>query len=100
MERSGLMRMSLIFGMLILLAPSHSRAQDLIVNGSFESFSLSGPPNDTTYPQSPGVIRIFGPPSTTVNTEIAGWTIFGQRVAVPNNVDLVDNSLYPAFAGS
>jgi len=97
MEKEGkLMRTCLLSAMLLLFCASQSRA-DLIVNGSFESFSLSGPPSDTTFT---GYIEFVGPPNTVVNTEITGWILIGQSGANPNNVDLTDNSLYPAFAGS
>jgi hypothetical protein len=80
-----------LFAML-LLAVSPSRA-DLIVNGSFESFVIAG--TDTNF--SGLFIRYFSPPA---NTDITGWTISGSSDGSPNNVDLVDKSLYPAFAGS
>ena len=90
------MRMCLLFAMLPFLAASQSRT-DLIVNGSFEGFSISGPPSDISLP---GFVRFLGPPNIVFNIEITGWILVGQTGASPNNVDLVDNSLYPAFVGS
>ena len=91
------MRTCLLSAMLLLLAASQSRAQELIVNGGFESFAVSGTPSDANYP---GFIRFFGPPNTVVNGEITGWALIGQSGPNPNNVDLTNSSLYPAFAGS
>lgn len=77
---------------MLLLAVSPIRA-DLIVNGGFENFVIAG--TDANFG---GFIRYFSPPA---NTDIMGWTISGTPSdGAPNNVDLVDKSLYAAFAGS
>ena len=81
---------------LLLLVVCESRAE-LIVNGGFESFTTSVGSNDINFGS---FIRYFGPPTNASNTEITGWTLIGQNGANPNNVDLVDTSLYPSFAGS
>lgn len=81
---------------LLLLAVSQSRAE-LIINGSFESFSTSGAPYDQNFGS---YIRFFGPPATSSNTEITGWTITGQSGGHPNSVDLANSSLWPAYVGS
>jgi len=93
MEKEGkLMRTCLLSAMLLLFCASQSRA-DLIVNGSFESFSFSGHPSDTTFT---GYIEFFGPPNTVVNTEITGWILIGQSGANPNNVDLTRQPPVPS----
>jgi hypothetical protein len=89
------MKRLLLSAALLLLAVSQGQA-NLIVNGSFESFTTSGPPNDINFGT---FIRFFGPPDTASNTEITGWTLSGQNGGNPNNVDLVDSSIYPAFDG-
>jgi len=90
------MKACLLSAALLLLAASQGRA-NLIVNGSFENFTTSGAPNDTSFGN---FIRFFGPPDTASNTELTGWTITGSSGGNPNNVDLVNSSLYPAFAGN
>jgi hypothetical protein len=90
------MKVRLLAATLLLLAFGQTRA-DLIINGGFESFTTSGAPLDTNFGS---FIRFFGPPNNASNTEITGWTITGQNGGNPNNVDLVDTSLYPAFAGT
>jgi len=70
---------------------------DLIVNGSFDSFVVTGAPLDADFG---GFIRYFGPPNNPTNTEITGWTISGQNGSIPNNVDLVHTSFYPSFTGA
>jgi Protein of unknown function (DUF642)/PEP-CTERM motif len=72
---------------------------DLIVNGSFDSFVVTGAPLDANFGSS-AFIRYFGPPTNTTNTEITGWTISGQNGSIPNNVDLVHTSFYPSFTGA
>jgi choice-of-anchor C domain-containing protein len=76
---------------LFLLACSPAQA-DLIVNGSFENFTVG--PNDVDFGT---FVRFFSPPP---NTDITGWTISGSSSGNPNNVDLVHSSLWPAFAGT
>jgi hypothetical protein len=77
-----------LFATLLLVSPSRA---DLIVNGGFENFVIAG-----TDENFGGFIRYFSP-----NTDIMGWTISGTPSdGAPNNVDLVDKSLYAAFAGS
>lgn len=89
------MKCFLLSAALLLLAASHSRAS-LIVNGSFESFTISGLPNDFNWGP---FITFFGPPETGGNTELTGWTIAGNRGTNPNNVDLVNHILYAPFVG-
>src|SRR3974390_853190 len=91
------MRRVLFTAVLLLIAAGESLAADLITNGSFEHFTTSGPPNATSFGS---YLRFFGPPDTASNTEIMGWTIVGQSGGTPNNVDLVNTSLYLAFAGN
>jgi hypothetical protein len=86
------MKICLLSVTILLVAVSQSRA-DLIVNGSFENFIIAG-----TDENFGSFIRYFSPPA---NTDIASWTISGTASdGAPNNVDLVHNTLYPAFAGS
>jgi len=77
----------------MLLAVSQSRAADLIVNGSFDTFTIAG--TDANFG---GFIRYFSPPA---NTDITGWTISGTPSdGAPNNVDLVSTLFYSSFTGS
>ena len=75
---------------MLLLAVNPSWA-NLITNGSFESFIIAG-----TDQNFGSFVRYFSPPP---NTDIADWTVTGSSGGHPNSVDLVHNTLYPAFAG-
>jgi hypothetical protein len=81
---------------LFAFAAVNARA-DLIVNGSFDSFVVTGGPLDANFG---GFIRYFGPPNNATNTEITGWTISGQNGSIPNNVDLVHTFFYHSFTGT
>jgi Protein of unknown function (DUF642) len=77
---------------MLLLLVSTSQA-NLIVNGSFDNFTISG--TDANFG---GFIRYFSPPA---NTHIMDWTISGTPSdAAPNNVDLVHTFFYSSFTGS
>jgi hypothetical protein len=85
-------RTCLLFVTMLLLFVSTSQA-NLIVNGSFDNFTISG--TDANFG---GFIRYFSPPA---NTHIMAWTISGTPSdGAPNNVDLVHTSFYPSFTGS
>jgi hypothetical protein len=75
--------------MCLLAGSSHA---NLILNGSFENFVIG--PNDINFG---GFVRFFSPPP---NTDIADWTITGNNGGFANNVDDVNTSHYPAFAGA
>jgi len=81
---------------LFAFAAVNARANS-IVNGSFDSFVVTGGPLDAN---AGGFIRYFGPPNNATNTEITGWTISGQNGSIPNNVDLVHTFFYPSFTGT
>jgi hypothetical protein len=77
----------------MLLLVSTSRASNLIVNGSFDNFTIAG--TDANFGEW---IRYFSPPA---NTDIMGWTISGTPSdGAPNNVDLVHNFTYPSFTNT
>jgi hypothetical protein len=88
----------LLTSLAILFAfPAINARAELIVNGSFDSFGVTGGSLDANFG---GFIRYFGPPTNATNTEITGWTLSGQNGSIPNNVDLVHTSLYPSFTGT
>jgi len=94
--KEELMRRLLLPFVVLLFAASQSRA-DLIVDGGFENFTTSGFPYDGMF--GGGITTFFGPPDTTQNAELNGWTIIGNSGGYPNNVDLVPNTYWPSFAG-
>jgi Protein of unknown function (DUF642)/PEP-CTERM motif len=86
------MRASLLSAAMLLLVVIPGRA-DLILNGSFDSFTIAG--SDANFG---GWIRYFSPPA---NTDITDWTISGTPSdGAPNNVDLVHTFTYPSFTGA
>src|SRR5262249_49624201 len=95
-RRCTMKKIFVLLAIAVALAPVNARA-DLIVNGSFESFVVTGVPLDADFG---GFIRYFGPPNNATNAEITGWTITGQNGSIPNNVDLVHTFFYPSFTGT
>jgi choice-of-anchor C domain-containing protein len=83
-----------------VLGMSHfTWAQNLIVNGGFENYTITGLPKDQL-DIGGGFARFFGPPNTTSNTDITGWTIAGTTGGFANAVDVVFSNYYPSFAGT
>ncbi|HEV3203857.1 MAG TPA: DUF642 domain-containing protein [Gemmataceae bacterium] len=85
------MKTCLLSAALLLLAVRPGWADNLIVNGSFESYDPSAGIDYGSY------IRFFSPPP---NTGITGWIITGSSGGNPNNVDLAHSFLWPAFDGN
>jgi hypothetical protein len=89
----------LCLGMFFLLWRTNAASANLVVNGGFENYIITGLPYDAL-DKSGLFVRFYGPPNTSDNTDITGWTVAGTTGGNPNNLDLVFSGYWPAFAGN